>query len=140
MMDRKGWTITWAGIAAAVTLLATNGTTLLEVAKGTWLFLVTLSDTAPLGLTSFLLAVSLAMLVRPMLKKYLPPLPENPSQRDVTRRDAAVDFPAVVLGALVMFLQLRTLNGALLGIMAGLLAPQLAKLIAVLWGAVRPQP
>ena len=131
-MDKKGWTITWAGIGAALAVLATNGGKLVEVAMGAWLFLLKLSDTAPLGLASFGLALSLGILSRPPLQKYLPPCPQHP-----TRREAAIDLPAVLIGAAVMFVQLRTLNGALLGILAGLLAPQLAKVIAVLWGIKR---
>lgn len=131
-MEAKGKTITLTTITAIVALVVANGAKLLEVAEGTWLFLVKLSDTAPLGLASFGLALSLGILSRPPLQKYLPPCPKHP-----TRREAAIDLSAAVIGAVVMFAQLRTLNGALLGILAGLLAPQLAKVIAVLWGIRR---
>lgn len=131
-MEKKGWTITWAGIAAAVTLLAANGAKVLEVIDGVRLFMLKLSDSALLGLWSFLLALVVGVLSRPALQKYLPPCPDHP-----TRREAAIDLPAVLIGFVAMFAQLRTLNGALLGITAGLLAPQLAKWIAVLWGIRR---
>lgn len=128
-MERKGWTITWAGIGAALALLAANGAQVLQLVEGTWLFLGKLSDTAPLGVASFGLALAFGVLTRPLLQKYLPLCTDHP-----TRREAAVDLAAVVIGAAVMFGQLRTLDGLLLGILAGLLAPQLAKVIAVLWG------
>ncbi len=126
-MNRTGWTITWAGIAAAVTLLATNGAALLEVVAGVWLFLLKLSDTAPLGLASFLLALGLGVLSRPFLLRYLPPMPCHSS------REFVIDTAALVIGVGVMFGQLRTLNGALLGLLAGFAAPLVARGIAALW-------
>lgn len=126
-MNKTGWTITWAGIAAALTLLATNGAALLEVITGVWLFLVKLSDTAPLGLASFLLALGLGVASRPFLLRYMPPMPCRQS------RDFVIDTAALVIGVGVMFAQLRTLNGALLGLLAGFAAPLVARGIAALW-------
>lgn len=128
-MERKGWTITTASFVAIVGALALNGSKLIEFASGAWAFLLNLSATAPMGVVSFLLALTLGLLVRPALQKYLPPCPEHP-----TRREGAIDFSGVLVGFVVMYAQLPTFYGVLLGIMVGLLAPQLAKLIALLWG------
>jgi hypothetical protein len=127
-MDKKGWTITSAGLVALLTAVAMNGDKVLQVVVGTWLFLLKLSETAPLGLSSFLLALALAITSRPFLLRYLPPMPCRQS------RDFVVDLIALAIGFGVMFAQLRTLDGALLGILAGFAAPLLAKGIGALIG------
>jgi hypothetical protein len=131
-MERKGWTITTASVVAVIGALALNGTKLLEVINGLWLFLHNLTATAPMGLWSFSLALALGLLARPALQKYLPPCDEHP-----TRREGAIDLSGIVIGFVVMYVQLPTFYGVLLGILVGLLAPQMAKWIAVLWGLAR---
>lgn len=128
-------TITWAGVAAAIALLAANGGKLLEVATGAVLFLHNLSATAPLGTWSFFLALGLGVLSRPYLVRYVPPCPGRPE-----RREFLIDAAAWVIGVGVMFGQLRTLNGALLGLLAGFAAPMVAKAIGVLFGLTRRTP
>lgn len=130
-MDRKGWTITGASIGAAVGLIVANGAKLLEIGQGTWLFLLNLSETAPLGLSSFLLALALAVASRPFLLSYLPAMPCHVS------RDFVIDTAALVIGFGVMYGQLRTLNGALLGLLAGFAAPLVARGLSALWGMRR---
>ena len=126
-MNRRGWTITGAGIVTVLAGLALHGGKLLEVAKGSWLFLLALSDTAPLGLASFLLALALGVLSRPFLLRYLPAMPCHSS------REFVIDASALLTGVLVMYLQLRTLNGALLGLLAGFAAPLVARCLAAVW-------
>lgn len=130
-MERKGWTITTAGVVAILGALALNGGKLVEVATGAWLFLLKLSATAPLGLSSFLLALSLGVASRPFLLHYLPPMPCKAS------RDFVIDASALVIGCGVMFAQLRTLNGLLLGLLAGFAAPLIAKALGALFGLTR---
>lgn len=134
-MERKGWTITTAGVVAILGAIALNGGKLVEVATGAWLFLLKLSETAPLGLSSFLLALALGVASRPFLLHYLPPMPCKAS------RDFVIDASALLIGLGVMFAQLRTLNGALLGLLAGFAAPLVAKAIGAAFGlAKRAQP
>ena len=128
-MERRGWTITSASIIAVLGAIALNGTKLLEVINGLWLFLGKLTASAPMGMWSFSLALALGLLARPMLQKYLPPCSEHP-----TRREGAIDLSGIIIGFVVMYAQLPTFYGVLLGILIGLLAPQMAKWIAVLWG------
>ena len=45
-MERKGWTITTAGVVAILGAIVLNGGKLVEVATGAWLFLLKLSETA----------------------------------------------------------------------------------------------
>lgn len=127
-------TITAAGFAAVLTAIAMNGSRILEVGNGAWLFLLNLSATAPLGLVSFLLALALGVASRPFLLHYLPPMPCKAS------RDFVIDASALVLGVGVMFAQLRTLNGLLLGLLAGFAAPLIAKALGALFGLTRRAP
>lgn len=107
------------GISAAglLVLLATNGKALVDVALGVWLFLLKLSETAPMGLASFALALAIAVFSQPFLRRALRELHCDAS------RDFLCMCGALVIGLGVMCLQLPTTKGALLGILAGLLAP-----------------
>lgn len=125
-------TLTLSTFVAVVTLIAANGSKLLEVGNGAWLFLRTLSETAPLGLWSFLIALGLGVLSRPYLVRYMPPCPAQP-----VRREFVIDAVAWLIGVGVMYGQLRTLNGALLGLLAGFAAPMVAKGLGVLLGLRR---
>ncbi len=130
----KGWTITSATAIAILGAIAMNGGKLVEVATGAWLFLLKLSETAPMGLSSFLLALALGVASRPFLLHYLPPMPCKAS------RDFVIDASALVIGCGVMFGQLRTLNGLLLGLLAGFAAPLIAKALGALFGLTRRTP
>lgn len=120
------------GISAAglLVLLATNGKALIDVALGVWLFLLKLCETAPMGLASFALAFAIAVFSQPFVHRAL---------REV-HCDASKDFlamcAALVVGVGVMLLQLPTTKGALLGILAGLLAPFAWKGIDAIAGLV----
>lgn len=127
-MNSKGWTITSTGIIAVLGAIALNGAKLLEFADGTRLFLLKLSATAPLGVVSFLLALALGVLSRPFLLRYLPAMPCHAS------REFVIDSLALVTGVVVMVAQLRTLNGVLLGLLAGFAAPLVARGLGALWG------
>jgi len=126
----KTATFTSAGFIALFAAIALNGSKVIEVALGAWLFLLNLSETAPLGLSSFLLALSLAIVSRPFLLRYVP------AWRCPASRDFVIDSAALAIGFGVMFGQLRTLDGALLGILAGFAAPLLAKGLAAVFGLV----
>lgn len=130
-MEKKGWTITSATVIAVLGAIALNGGKLVEVATGAWLFLLKLSETAPLGLSSFLLALALGVASRPFLLHYLPAMPCKAS------REFVIDLSALVIGVGVMFAQLRTLNGLLLGLLAGFAAPMLARALSALFGLTR---
>ena len=80
------------------------------------------------------LALALGVVSRPFLLRYLPAMPCRAS------RDFVIDASALVIGFGVMFGQLRTLSGALLGLLAGFAAPLVARGIAAVLGIRRPQP
>lgn len=132
----KAITFTSAGFIAIFAAVALNGKQVIEVALGAWLFLINISQSAPMGLSSFLLALALAIVSRPFLQRY------TPTWKCPASRDFVIDFAALAIGFGVMYGQLRTLNGALLGILAGFAAPLISKGLgaglALLRGRVSP--
>lgn len=116
--------VTLASILAIITTLAANGKGFAEGLTAVWLFIVKLGETAPLGLSSFLLALALAVGVQASLVRWLPLF------KCATSRDLLTDAAAFVVGFGVMYAQVRSINGMLLGAMAGFLAPYVFKSIA----------
>lgn len=129
-------------LAGLFVLFAMHGVGFFTSAEAGLLFADKMLEGAPLGLWSFLLALGLGVASRPFLLKWTPEL-ECPVSRDLL-----IDVAAVAIGIGVMWGQLRTLNGLLLGCLAGFTAPYLYKaghaLIAVAWkriqGVRRVQP
>jgi hypothetical protein len=115
-------------LAGFLVLLASNGAALVDAAGGAWTFLLTLAHTAPLGLSSFVLALALGIAAQPFLRKWLPALQCHAS------REFIVESVALAIGIAVMWVQLRSLSGLLLGILAGLLAPYVQKGFAAVAG------
>jgi len=132
----NAWLKSTLGISAAglLVLLAANGKALVDVLLAAWLFLLKLAATAPLGVSSFALALALAVLVQPFVRRWIAPLVACTASRDFL-----VESAALAVGFAVMWGQLRSINGALLGILAGLLAPYVHKgaaaLLALAWRA-----
>lgn len=118
------------GISAAglLVLLASNGKALVDVALGVWLFLLKLCDTAPMGLASFALAFAIAVFSQPFVHRALRELHCEASREFLSM------CGGLAVGMIVMLLQLPTTKGALLGILAGLLAPLAWKGIDALAG------
>jgi hypothetical protein len=122
-------------VAGLFVLVATHGAAFFEVMQGAFAFLVTLAKDAPMGLSSFLLALALATASQPFLRHAVKTL------RWPWVSDFLFEVAALVIGFGVMWGQLRTLSGALLGILAGLLAPLLFKAIKAIaelcWESMR---
>lgn len=120
-----------AGLVMLIAAIASNGSKFAEGMHAVWLFVVGMTDTAPLGLSSFLLATGLAVGVQAMLARWLPLFKCGKS------RDLVTDVAAFVVGFGVMWLQTRgqadpaaRLNGLLLGALAGFMAPYVFKAAA----------
>ncbi len=113
-------------VAGLIVLLATHGTQLAEALLALWLLMIQMTDSAPLGLASFFVAVSLATLSRWFLCKWVPQVEGEPRARDFL-----IDCAAVVIGMTVAMVQMWSggpqarLSALWLGIGAGLVAPLL---------------
>lgn len=111
-------------LAGLFIVLAANGAAFVQAAQAAWLFLLNLSTTAPLGVSSFFMASALAIVSQPFLRKWLPHL------RCPMSREFIIESAALAIGVGVMWAQLHTLNGLLLGLLAGFSAPYIQKGIA----------
>jgi hypothetical protein len=118
-----GWTAT---LVAVVTLLATNGKALVEAFHAAWLFMLTLAEGAPLGLSSFVLAVALSVAVQIVVRRHWP-------AEHLARRALAVDAIGIGVAFLAVWLQMRTNFGMLLALLAGFMAPTVSRGVAALW-------
>lgn len=113
-------------IAGLLVLIATNGAALAEALQGLWLVMLKFSDTAPLGLSSFLLALALAVVSQPFLRKWMPHL------RCPMSRDFLIESAALAIALAVMLAQVRDLKGWMLGLLAGFMAPYVFKGLAAI--------
>lgn len=115
----------WGLFAIAFVGWATHGTKVVEALHAAWLFLIGLSEEAPLGLTSFVIAVVISVLVQLFLRKNW-----RPKAATSAGYSTRVDSIGVAIGVLVMWLLLPTTRGMLLGIMAGFASPWVSRLVA----------
>lgn len=123
-----------SGLAVLIAVAA-NGNNLVAVATSAFRFLLLLAKDAPLGLKSYAIATALAVLVQAFVNRYAAQLPCPRS------RELALSSLALGIGFAVMYAQLRTLNGALLGLMCGFSAPFVYQLVAAGWSWItKPTP
>lgn len=87
--------------------------------EGVWLFLVNLTQTAPVGVWTFLIAAIFPACAGPYLRRGLPATWHPKS------RDFIVETVALFAGIGLAWLPWQTLNGLLVGIMAGFMSPYL---------------
>lgn len=119
-------------------ILAGNTKALIEGLLASWLFLLKLVDTAPMGLASFALALALAVSGQAFVQRILPRV----NRAQMRQREASISLLGLAIAFAVMFVQLRTTYGALLGLLAGFAAPvayqAVEGLLALLRRKVRP--
>lgn len=119
-----------ASLTTIVILFAMHGKNVGEALMSLWLVMVAFSKDAPLGLSSFLLSLAMATFSQPFLRKWLPLLDHREARRFI------IDASAIGIGFAIMWVQLRTLPGLMLGILAGLAAPPIAKAGSAIWALV----
>lgn len=94
---------------------------MIENIEAVWLFLLRLTETAPIGVWTFLIATIVPACLGPYLSRGLPPAwhPES--------RAFLVETAALLVGVALAWLPWRTLPGLLVGIVAGLASPYVTK-------------
>jgi ABC-type spermidine/putrescine transport system permease subunit II len=118
--------ITGVSLAGVVALFALYGEKFWESARAAWLFLLQITQTAPLGLASFFAALMLGTMTCLALDRWLPPFKNNHTRRVLQEMSGL----AVAVG--LSWLQLHQLNGLLFGVLAGLMAPLVARMLLAL--------
>lgn len=93
----------------------------IQALNGTWQFLLLMTSTAPIGVWSFLIAAVFPAVFLPWLKRAAPRSWANES------RDFLLQTFALLAGIGLAWLPWQTLDGFLVGIMAGFMSPYLQK-------------
>src|SRR5690606_36448825 len=107
------------------------GTKSIEALHAAWLFLLGMSKEAPLGLSSFALSVAISVLAQLFMRRHF-----TPDNMPAATRSTVIDSAGVLIGLVVMYLQLSTTKGMLLGIMAGFVSPWVSRIVAALCGYI----
>jgi hypothetical protein len=93
----------------------------IEALNGTWKFLLLMTETAPLGVWTFLIAAIFPAVFLPWLKN------AAPKKWAVASRDFILQTVAIFAGVMLAWLPWQTLEGFLVGVMAGFMSPYLHK-------------
>lgn len=132
----NNWLKSTLGLSAAAlfVLFAQYGKPFITALDGAVRFLFKLSAEAPLGASSFALAMALAVGIQPLLYTAFKQMRCPESQEFV------VMALALLVAVAAMWIQLHTLQGLLLGLLAGFAAPHAYKGIVVLIRLAWPNP
>jgi hypothetical protein len=104
--------------------------TAIEALNGSWKFLLLLTQTAPIGVWSFVLAAVFPAVFLPWLKQ------ATPKTWHAESRDFMLQTVAIFTGIALAWLPWRTLPGFLTGLMAGFMSPYLSKGACAIYGVV----
>jgi hypothetical protein len=102
----------------------------LTTIEGVWLFMLRITETAPLGFWTFFIAAVVPATLTPRLSRALP------ESWHPASRGFIVETVALIAGIGLAWLPWQTLPGALVGIMGGLLSPYLTKAWMAAWGVI----
>ncbi|MDR7193363.1 hypothetical protein [Luteimonas terrae] len=125
----------YAAAAAMLAAVATHGKGFVESLHAAWLFLRLVSADMPLGLASFLLALGLSTLVVASLRTHVPHSARFPAHA----RTLGIEAFVLLVGIVTMYVQLPTLLGVLLGVVAGLGGPLMHRMVAAAAATLRGQ-
>lgn len=110
--------------------VATNGAEAIASARGGWLFLTDIAKGLPLGVWSVLLGLGIGVGLLWNLRVAIPE-PTGSAHRGAMHGRLALIEPLAMASTLAaIWLQLRSLNGALIGLGAALFVPPLYRLLA----------
>lgn len=128
--------ISWATAIAVLAALAAHSGKIVEAMRGLWLLMVDWTSKSPLGLGSFFLALGMCILVSSFLDYWLARI-RCPDSRQFV---AAIAGISSALG--VMWIQMASLQGLMLGVMAGLAGDLLFRagrlLVRMVWRRLKP--
>lgn len=125
-MNEKAKAVSAASLAGLFALFALHGEAFFRGALGAWKFLLAIADNAPLGVGAFFWAIAMATLVQIALRRWIP------EGRNRHTRTLIGDGLALAIALHIGWLQVPGRNGLMIGLLAGLSAPLLTRIILAL--------
>lgn len=122
--------VTLAAVLAVLGWVATNGKAFADGMMAVWLFFVHMSETAPMGLSSFLMAMALAVGAQAAVARWMPLF------KCATSRDLVTDLVAFAVGFVAMWAQMPNMKGIMLGTLAGFVSPYVFKSVTAVGAMV----
>lgn len=143
-MNEKAKAVSAASVAGLFVLFAAHGEAFFRGALGAWKFLQAISENANLGIGAFFWAIAFSTLLQLALRRWVP------EGRNRHARTLIGDLLALAVAVHVGWLQLPGRNGVMIGLLAGLSAPLLTRIVLAIatWagmvkedrGAAAPAP
>lgn len=117
--------LTGVSLGGAIVLFALYGEKFWVQANAAWIFLIKLTETAPLGLAAFFASWTLSTMLVITLRRWVPPM------RNENGRRFLIEGLGLLGAIFTAWIQMRgpassTFDGVLFGILAGFMAPMTA--------------
>jgi len=121
-MNRATLAYIASAVTGAITLLGANGPALVEAGKGIPAMLAAWTTGTPVGGWALLAGLVLPVLLMFQLDRWVPVVPGKER-----RRAALLESGTGLLAVWIVFMLVPSRAGLLLGVLCGLLAPQIAR-------------